>query len=853
MARFKHAFNNFSFGEISPEAQGKVDSPQYKSGLSKLENMITYPTGGARRRPGTIYVEDFNQVSDVALIPFVRSQTESYAILLRESFTSNMQAFPQSNSYGDKPDTVITVGTGITVNSSCFVPFGPSDPFSGDGNDYSAIAHAQSADRIWLAHPYMIPTIISRTAENTFTVDPYDDTSLYASSTELVKGIPFRSANATAQNMHISAAAVGTARTLTCSNSSRKFFKNEYYKITDSIATLTGVAKVVSSGVGSCAADVLIAFGANVVTGVGSTTNWSRSAWGGAPGDTGTAGFPVPGYPQTVCFWNGRLLFGGSPEFPDTVWGSESLNYFRFLNQALVQWTGELQTGQAAAMSFQIASQQVNDIKWMVPGEILAVGTASDEFAITGIDGVFGPTSLQIKRQSSYGSSDCKATYGENMVIFPQRDGRTVRGFIFDQDIQSFKAISLNDHSKHFVPHRTLETNQTKGDYGSNRIRPSIAQIVYQQGPGIAWLRDNFGGFFGITINRQEEIASWHYHKLAGSSVSAFNGTRVKAMCVIPARAGNSDLLYLAVYRYVNGSKRLFVEYMPGEYLEPDLVDDGALRGDDAEAEYEYLKPVFTDASIYQRINSIDPTTPSFTVGSTSVDYATDNISTVSDLLAWNGLPLVYEVVGGGYVAPLVDGTTYYVVNRSTATIQLSTAAGGVAINLTSGSGDITLTTLPTTIWDNVDHLVGQAVKVLGDGAYIGNFTVASGGIVTVNDSVAQTVIGLPYTHILKSVRTEAGSLFGMAQGDVKRIDQVTIRFDRTAACSYGRNEDDTLIDINFRPSDLAMDDPTPMYTGDKKLEFQAGYDRECYFYLEGSDPLPCSVVGVYIRGVVYD
>lgn len=873
MPRFKHAFNNFAAGELSPQAQGRTDSEQYKSGLAIEENMITYPTGGARRRPGTLFVKSYSSTRGSALIPFVYSQDESYLVVLRETFTSTIEIIPQPSSFGDLPIVPYTSGSGVTVGNE-LISY-PAIPWKSVGggagvHDWENIAHAQSADRMWLVHPYMFPAVLSRTAQNTFTLLRYDDNSLYATPTDQVKAIPFRDANITSNTLRVrTITTAGNTCVLESIEPLRRFFTNEYYKITNSVTPNTGVVKVLSAGLSTCSAVVVVAFDTTAAS-----TIWARSAWGGASGDTADADNPLPGYPRSVAFFQGRILYGGSLEFPDTVWASESFNYFRLLNQTLAHWTdaSQLQTGNAAAMKLQIASDKVNEIQWMVPSaDVVAIGTAGDEFSFGAGDPAtgFGPSNYKIERQSGYGSNRARAVFCDNMVVYSQRDGRSVKGFIFDQDIQSFKSAGLNDYSNHFVPLRTREINEVpyanSGAYGGSRERPSVQQMVYQPSIGVVWFCDTYGGWFGLTINRQEKIASWHYHKLGGSHETfAGNeiggGPKTRSLAVTPSPGGNGDLLWMLADRVVDGSVKTFLEYMPPEYLEPSIAEDGVYPLDDLETDqFEWLKPVFTDASTYRRLTTILEERQ--TLAGSSVDISSDHITIGGSVPSWwNGIPVVYYTDSGSLL-PLVSGTTYYVVNRTVGasqdaagndTLALATSRGGAAINFTSASGNFVLVPLATSQWP-VPHLKGQVVKALGDGGYLGQYTVSSSSVVSLSDSASQTIIGLPYTHKLKSVRPEAGSLFGMSQGDVKRIDQVTIRFDRTIACKYGRNEDDTLIDINFRNNTQAMDSVTEMFTGDKKLEFQQGYDRDAYFYLEGSDPLPCSVVGIYIRGVTYD
>ena len=74
----KNAFNG---GELSPRAEGRSDIPAYNSGGRKIQNLIITQPGALTRRPGTRYVADALDTSQVGrLIPFTVSRSDSYML-----------------------------------------------------------------------------------------------------------------------------------------------------------------------------------------------------------------------------------------------------------------------------------------------------------------------------------------------------------------------------------------------------------------------------------------------------------------------------------------------------------------------------------------------------------------------------------------------------------------------------------------------------------------------------------------------------------------------------------------------------------------------------------------------------
>jgi hypothetical protein len=162
-------------------------------------------------------------------------------------------------------------------------------------------------------------------------------------------------------------------------------------------------------------------------------------------------------------------------------------------------------------------------------------------------------------------------------------------------------------------------------------------------------------------------------------------------------------------------------------------------------------------------------------------------------------------------------------------------------------------TIIPATTVTGLDHLEGETVQIIGDGFFLGEATV-SGGEVDVDTPVGKRlwVIGLKYETKINTLPMEAGSVIGSAQGSIKRIDRSVIRFLRTIGAKFGSDPSD-LETIIFRPPDLAMDTPIPLFTGDKTLEFPAHYDRLGEVIIVQDLPLPMTVLGIISRGITYD
>jgi len=154
----------------------------------------------------------------------------------------------------------------------------------------------------------------------------------------------------------------------------------------------------------------------------------------------------------------------------------------------------------------------------------------------------------------------------------------------------------------------------------------------------------------------------------------------------------------------------------------------------------------------------------------------------------------------------------------------------------------LTYDSTATTTVSGLDHLEGETVAILADGAVHAQ-KVVSGGSVTLDVEASVVQVGLPYTGTIESLNLEAGSKLGTAQGKTKRIYKATIRLYKSLGCQLGWSGQ--MDRIPFRSSAMNMDEPPTLFTGDKVVAFPRGWQKDAIIRVVQDQPLPMTVLAI--------
>ena len=156
-----------------------------------------------------------------------------------------------------------------------------------------------------------------------------------------------------------------------------------------------------------------------------------------------------------------------------------------------------------------------------------------------------------------------------------------------------------------------------------------------------------------------------------------------------------------------------------------------------------------------------------------------------------------------------------------------------------------------TSTITGLNHLEGETVSVLADGSAHADKTV-SGGSITLDRDAEKVHIGYGYTSIVETLRLEAGANDGVAQGKIKRIHGVTVRFLESVGAEVGPDLNN-LDRIPFRDSSMAMDEAVPIFSGDKEIFLPSGYETDARIIVRQTQPLPMTITAIMRRSNTFD
>jgi hypothetical protein len=146
------------------------------------------------------------------------------------------------------------------------------------------------------------------------------------------------------------------------------------------------------------------------------------------------------GWPQSVTFFQGRLVFGGSKSLPQGVWLSVTNDFYNF----------DVGTGLAdEAIVATLDTDQVNEIRNVTPGRKLEIFTSGGEFIVPTTPAT--PSNFSVVRQTKFGSAAVRNASIDGSTLFVQRNGQGIREFLFSFGEDAHVSSSITQLSTHLI------------------------------------------------------------------------------------------------------------------------------------------------------------------------------------------------------------------------------------------------------------------------------------------------------------------------------------------------------------------------------------------------------------------
>ena len=141
-----------------------------------------------------------------------------------------------------------------------------------------------------------------------------------------------------------------------------------------------------------------------------------------------------------------------------------------------------------------------------------------------------------------------------------------------------------------------------------------------------------------------------------------------------------------------------------------------------------------------------------------------------------------------------------------------------------------------------LEHLEGEDVQILADGAVSPQRRVLQGRITLANGAAADCAhVGLGYRSVAQTLRPNGGAPDGSAMGRQKRIRKTTVDVFDTLNLRIGPAIDRAEFIVGRRPND-PMDASPPLRTEEVEVTFDGAWERPGQIFMVHNDPLPATI-----------
>ena len=758
---------SFNGGEFSPWTDPRLDLAKYRSACRQLLNFRPSIYGGAFLRPGTLYMGEAATANKrVRLKEFEFSVTET---LVLEFSDLKLRFWETGNNAGP-------------VESSPGVSYQITTPWL--EADLYALQFAQQNDVVIITHPSYPPQILSRFANNSWTIAPL------APEWPAVLDL-----NATATTLTLSHTS-GTARTLTASTSLftadhvgsqwilRYRREDPSVKLALSSLANTNTASLFILGEWSC----------NVAVNTGGT--WEANAvvqksYDGTTWETlrsisssGISSGTVTGTEIDPCFLRIRMI---SISSTPPASGSFVLEAFDPDHYSTVTVTG-------------YTSSTVTTVTINFPAAATTATKRWHEGAWSNRQGY--PRSI---------------TFHEGRLFFAGtlRSPQTIWASIID-DYYNFR-IGID---------ADLGLSFTVASDASNSIQWLVSQEALIIGTtGSEWALGSRSSDTGLTaesgtVKRNTTYGSAHIQARAVNDTTIFiqrTARKMREFTYSFEKDGYSaqDLTLLAEHITSGQILQIAVQNNP-ETVVYAVTGDGYLIG-----------------LTYERGQNVSGWFKYATQG-TIESLAIVPVEGDEDEI-WIAVKRTIDGATVRYIERMQTGHANSLKEDSFNTLSFSDSS--LIVELAPAGTAVT----------GLDHLEGEEVAILADGSAQPRQTVTAGAI-TLAYAATNVVIGIPYDNALEPTYFETADAESMSKVASKRVTRATVELWKSLGLEISADRGTTFTQVEFRNPDYYMDQSPPLFTGVIEEQLEAGTVRQASVILRQTQPLPCNIMSLHVR-----
>lgn len=560
MSRAIRAKYNFNQGEVSPLLYSRADIDKYANALKTLTNGIPLIHGPVRRRNGTQFIAEVkDSTKQVRLIPFRYSLDTMFILEFGQSYIRFYTNKAQVQSGGSPLEIV--------------------SPYS--ASELDDVQFEQFGSTLYLTHPDYMPRKLVRNSDVdwdltiNYTYPPPTDELGYSPATDVTPsattgfGINFTTSTGIFLAGDVGRQIVNTTKgelgraSIVSITSTTIAVCDIVEDFTDTNAIASGDWFIDLSPVSDLTSDSLVAGAiANVTADISASTtaqdtfraadigkyilmqggvlqiiqvnsasdidcevikslttldetgNWTLEE------ETWSA---TRGYPAAVGMFEQRLIFGGSKAEPASLWFSETGIFDGF----------GVGPNDADSIDVDIVAAEINKVEWIASGRDLVVGTPSGEVTISGSSSVLAPSTVQSRIRTDKGSSSQNIVTADSEIIFVQKSGEKIRTFVYNFDVDGYKAEDLLFLAEH------LTTSST-----------TIVDMAYSQEPeSLIYAVLSTGDLLIGVFDRSQKVLGW--------SKNTTDGTFERVATI---SHNGVDEVWTVVNRTINGNTVRYIE-----------------------------------------------------------------------------------------------------------------------------------------------------------------------------------------------------------------------------------------------------------------------------------------------------